>query len=35
MYKMICEGYLMGIEKLNRETIKEWQVNGFTIVKVA
>ena len=33
MYKIICEGYLIAIEKLNRETVKELQVNGFTIVK--
>ena len=36
MYKIIiCNGYLIAIEKLNRETIKELQVNGFTVVKVA
>ena len=35
MYKIICDGYLIAIEKLNMETVKELQVNGFTIVKVA
>ena len=35
MYKIICEGYLIAIEKLNAETIKELQVNGFTVIKEA
>ena len=33
MYKIICNGYLISIEKLNVETVKELQVNGFTVVK--
>ena len=33
MYKIICNGYLIAIEKLNAETVKELQVNGFTVVK--
>ena len=35
MYKSICEGCLIAIEKPNMEAVKELQVNGFTIVKVA
>ena len=35
MYKIICNGYLIAIEKLNTETVKELQVNGFTVIKEA
>ena len=35
MYKIICNGYLVAVEKLNIETVKELQNNGFTVVKEA
>lgn len=33
MYRIICNGYLIAIEKLNAETVKDLQDNGFTVVK--